>query len=176
MSNLIMIGGTMGIGKTTVSKLLYGSIDNCAYLEGDWVFNMSPFVINDNTRNMLHNNIKTVISNYFIAGYQNVILSWVLHEQSTIDRIIKDVTEQVNEDINVYSITLFSGKDTLKYRLKNRMERGSFQLETSFKEYYEIALDRMERSMRVNSIKIDTDKINPVQVKNEIMNLVFSEG
>ena len=38
----IMIGGPMGIGKTTVCEKLYQEIDRCAWLDGDWCWMMHP--------------------------------------------------------------------------------------------------------------------------------------
>ena len=35
MKNLFLIGGTMGVGKTTISNELKKKLDNCVYLDAD---------------------------------------------------------------------------------------------------------------------------------------------
>ena len=39
MKKLILIGGTMGVGKTATSSLLKYQLDNCVFLDGDWCWN-----------------------------------------------------------------------------------------------------------------------------------------
>ena len=36
MKTLYMIGGTMGVGKTTVCQLLKHDLPNSVFLDGDW--------------------------------------------------------------------------------------------------------------------------------------------
>ena len=36
MKTLYLIGGPMGIGKTTVSRELLSMLPHCAFLDGDW--------------------------------------------------------------------------------------------------------------------------------------------
>jgi shikimate kinase len=46
MKRLIFISGTMGIGKTTISKLLLKELKNSVFLDGDWCWNINPFNVN----------------------------------------------------------------------------------------------------------------------------------
>lgn len=43
MKTLFMIGGTMGVGKTAVGKLLKEELNNSVFLDGDWCWDASPF-------------------------------------------------------------------------------------------------------------------------------------
>jgi len=38
MKNLIFINGTMGVGKTTTSKILLKLLPECVFLDGDWCY------------------------------------------------------------------------------------------------------------------------------------------
>ena len=38
-----MIGGPMGVGKSTVSRILRDRLDNSVLLDGDWCWDMHPF-------------------------------------------------------------------------------------------------------------------------------------
>jgi len=44
---LIIINGTMGVGKSTISKALYKNLENSVWLDGDWCWMMNPFIVNE---------------------------------------------------------------------------------------------------------------------------------
>ena len=57
MKKLIIINGTMGVGKSTVSELLLKEMENSVYLDGDWCWNMNPFTVNEENIEMVLKNI-----------------------------------------------------------------------------------------------------------------------
>jgi broad-specificity NMP kinase len=57
MKNLFLIGGTMGIGKSTVCRILKYKLPNCVFLDGDWCWDMHPFQVTDETKQMVMKNI-----------------------------------------------------------------------------------------------------------------------
>ena len=63
MKTLYMIGGTMGVGKTTVSQLLKHDLPNSVFLDGDWCWDASPFQVTDETKAMVTNNICLIYFN-----------------------------------------------------------------------------------------------------------------
>ena len=75
MKNLIIINGTMGVGKTTVSRILQEKLPNCVFLDGDWCWDMKPFLINDETKKMVVTNIRFLLNKYRVllghAGTEN---------------------------------------------------------------------------------------------------------
>ena len=52
MKRLYVIGGTMGVGKTTVCRRLARRLPNSAFLDGDWCWDMHPFQVTEETRRM----------------------------------------------------------------------------------------------------------------------------
>ena len=50
MKTLYLIGGTMGVGKTTVCQLLKQDLPNSVFLDGDWCWDASPFQVTDETK------------------------------------------------------------------------------------------------------------------------------
>jgi len=54
---LIVINGTMGVGKSSVSTALKNSLENSIMLDGDWCWMMNPWKITDDNKRMLENNI-----------------------------------------------------------------------------------------------------------------------
>jgi shikimate kinase len=45
MKKLIFINGTMGVGKTTISQQLKQQLPYSVFLDGDWCWDASPFVV-----------------------------------------------------------------------------------------------------------------------------------
>ncbi len=45
MKHLYLIGGTMGVGKTTVCQALNKELHNSVFLDGDWCWNADPFQV-----------------------------------------------------------------------------------------------------------------------------------
>ena len=59
-----VINGPMGVGKTTVGRFLADSIPRTAFIDGDWCFDLHPFVGNAETKAMAVDNILHMIANY----------------------------------------------------------------------------------------------------------------
>ena len=122
MKKLILIGGTMGVGKTATSSLLKQKLNQSVFLDGDWCWDMHPFVVNRETKAMVMNNIVYQLNQFISCSeIENIIFCWVMHEQSIIDEILSRV------DINhchVYTFSLICSDDTLKAHLQTDIDAG----------------------------------------------------
>ena len=88
MKTLYLIGGTMGVGKSTVAQRLRDTLPAAVMLDGDWCWSASPFIVTDETRTMVLDNICHVLNNFLrCSAYENVVFCWVMHEQAIIDAI-----------------------------------------------------------------------------------------
>ena len=45
MKTLYLIGGTMGVGKTSACRALQQLLPNSVFLDGDWCWNIHPFQV-----------------------------------------------------------------------------------------------------------------------------------
>ena len=89
MKTLYLIGGTMGVGKSTVARLLRDKLPASVMLDGDWCWDTRPFIVNDETRTMVLDNICHMLGNFLrCSAYENVVFCWVMHEQAIIDEIL----------------------------------------------------------------------------------------
>ena len=90
MKNLYLIGGAMGVGKTTVCEKLKKELPDCVFLDGDWCWNADPFQITPETRAMVLDNICCLLNNFIhCSAYKKILFCWVMHEQSIIDEILR---------------------------------------------------------------------------------------
>ena len=164
MKTLYMIGGTMGVGKTTVCQLLKQDLPNSVFLDGDWCWDSSPFQVTDETKAMVTNNICYLLNNFLkCSAYENIIFCWVMHEQSIIDFILKKLDAQ---NCVVKCVSLIVDEKTLCERLSMDVERG-----IRSKDVIERSIARIPMYQTLNTIKIDTNAKTPAVIANEIKQL-----
>lgn len=74
MKNLIFINGTMGSGKTSVCRELKKLIPPSVFLDGDWCWDMEPFIVTDETKEMVTSNISFMLNSFInCSEYKNII-------------------------------------------------------------------------------------------------------
>jgi len=89
MKTLYMIGGTMGVGKTSVCTELKHLLPRCVFLDGDWCWDADPFQVTEETKTMVLDNIGFLLRQFLRCSvYENIVFCWVMHEQSIIDVIL----------------------------------------------------------------------------------------
>ena len=60
----IVLTGSSGCGKTTVCRELLKALPQCAFLDGDWCWMMDPFIVNEETKKMVQDNIIHLLRSY----------------------------------------------------------------------------------------------------------------
>ena len=113
-TKLIFIGGAPGVGKSTVARRLLVRLDHAVWLNGDDLWRMHPFVVNQTTTSMVEGNIQSVLGSFVAAGFSYVLFTWVLHDQSIIDRLLNGITDT---PFQFSLFTLVCDEETLKSRI-----------------------------------------------------------
>ena len=122
MKTIYLIGGTMGVGKTTVSQQLKKKLPNSVFLDGDWCWDADPFQVTEETKAMVMRNICFLLNSFLhCTAYENIIFCWVMHEQSIIDEIIDRLD---TGDARVIKISLMIDETNLRKRLSADIARG----------------------------------------------------
>ena len=122
MKTLYLIGGTMGIGKTTVCRQLKKELHNSVFLDGDWCWDSDPFQVTEDTKAMVLDNIHYLLNNFIhCPAYENIIFSWVMHEQAIIDDIVQHID---TECCRVEPISLICDVHTRIKRLEKDIDDG----------------------------------------------------
>ncbi|MBR4874900.1 MAG: AAA family ATPase [Clostridia bacterium] len=164
MKTLYLIGGTMGVGKTTVCRQLKQDLPNSVFLDGDWCWDASPFQVTEETKAMVEDNICHLLNNFLHCSvYENVIFCWVMHQQSIIDGILQKLDTR---NCRVQSISLMVDEDTLRQRLKKDVRQG---IRTA--DVIDRSLPRIPMYRQLDTIKIDTVGKTVQMVADEIMKL-----
>ncbi len=169
MKKLILINGTMGVGKSTVSKELIKRLQPSVYLDGDWCWNMNPFVVNEENKQMVLRNIGFLLRSYLEnSSYEYVIFCWVMHQE----QIVKQVLEQVKGLLfQPFVFTLTCSKDALRKRLTSRMNAEG---KTDIPQKVEESIIRLKLYDKMESIKIDVTDVTPLQAADSIARQIFT--
>jgi broad-specificity NMP kinase len=165
VKKLIIINGTMGVGKSTVCKILLDSLKPSVYLDGDWCWNMNPFVISEENRKMVINNITHLLNSYLNnSSYEYIIFCWVIHQENIFEQLLEPLN---NCDFELYKISLVCSETALKNRLEidvqNRIRKT---------DVIDRSVQRLELYNNMDTIKIDVSDVDPKQTAIEIVELI----
>lgn len=164
MKTVYMIGGTMGIGKTTVCQYMKNQLKNSVFLDGDWCWDAHPFQITNETKTMVMHNICFLLNQFIhCSAYENIIFCWVMHEQAIIDTILASIDKT---DCSVKIISLISSEEELRKRLMKDVAAGK-----RTEDVVERSVSRIPNYQKLNSVKICTDGRNPQEVAEKILRL-----
>ena len=153
MKRLFLIGGTMGVGKTSVCQMLKTKLENAVFLDGDWCWDADPFQVNDETKQMVVDNICHLLNNFIHCSvYDNVIFCWVMHEQSIIDDILSHL-DLTNCDVK--TISLICRGNALVERLKKDIKAGVRQ-----EDVLSRSIERLPLYDTLNTQKIDVSDLS----------------
>lgn len=164
MKTMYLIGGTMGVGKTTVSQQLKKDLPNSVFLDGDWCWDSDPFRVTEETKDMVIRNICFLLSSFLrCAAYENIIFCWVMHEQSIINRIINELDVST---CRVIKISLITDEENLRKRLESDIACG---IRTA--DVIDRSVGRISMYQLLDTVKIDTSNKTVREIADEILNL-----
>ena len=164
MKKLYLIGGTMGVGKTTVCQILKQKLEQAVFLDGDWCWDAHPFQVNEETKAMVMDNICYLLNNFLsCSAYRNIIFCWVMHEQSIVDSILSRLCL---EDCEVKNVSLICSREALSRRLEKDIRAGIRQ-----RDVLERSVDRLKLYRTLNTVKVDVSEISAEEAAEKIMEL-----
>ena len=164
MKTLYFIGGTMGIGKTTISQALKVSLSRSVFLDGDWCWDMHPFTVTPETKRLVQLNIVTLLNNFLQSpAFDYVIFCWVMHQQEIIDNLLKQID---TSNCRLINLSLVSNAENLRERLQKDIDTGLRQ-----NDILERSIARLPFYENLDSHKIDVSGKSIEQIVSEILEL-----
>ena len=166
MKNLIFVGGPMGVGKTTVCRALQPMLPNCVLLDGDWCWDAHPFVVTDETKTMVLENIAFLLQNFLrCSAYENILFCWVLHEHSISQNLLGRLD---GVSFQLHRFSLVCNESMLRTRLEADIRSG-----TRTKDVIPRSLERLPLYQATNSLLLDTSFLTPHQVAHEMKSRIL---
>jgi broad-specificity NMP kinase len=164
MKNLFLIGGTMGVGKTTTCRIFEQKLNNSVFLDGDWCWNMHPFQVTEETKRMVVENICFLLNNFIrCSAYENIVFCWVMHQQEIIDDILSRLE---TENCKIHTISLVCGEQALRTRL-----RKDVNAEIREEDVIQRSIERLPLYDKLDTAKIDVSEIGPEEAADLILSI-----
>lgn len=164
MKKLYIIGGTMGVGKTTVGQQLKKDLPNSVFLDGDWCWDADPFQVTEETKTLVQDNICHMLNNFLQCSvYETVIFCWVMHEQEIIDSIIAKLKL---DNCEVKCISLIADEDNLQRRLTRDVQKGIRK-----EDVIDRSIARIPLYQKLDTVKVDTNNKTIAEIVAEIAQL-----
>lgn len=155
----------MGVGKTTTCEMLQDKLKPSVFLDGDWCWNMNPFIVTEETKAMVVDNIIYLLNNFLdCSEYEYIIFCWVMHKESIIKEILDGLH---NKEFELVKITLICTEEALRERLG-----GDVKNNIRDKEVIERSVQRLSMYQEMNTYKLDISDITVYQVTEEIIRLL----
>ena len=162
MKNIYLIGGTMGVGKTTTCQIIKNKLNNCVFLDGDWCWDMHPFQVTEETKQMVLENIRFLLNKFIkCSAYENIVFCWVMHEQTIIDYIVSRLD---TANCKVHLISLVCSEQALQARLRKDVDAG-----IRTEDVISRSIERIPLYDKLNTYKVDVSKITPEQAADFII-------
>lgn len=155
----------MGVGKTSTSQELKKLLPPAVFLDGDWCWDADPFIVTDETKSMVQDNIVYLLNNFLrCSAYENIIFCWVMHQQSIIDELLArlDIT-----GCETYAISLICSAEVLTRRINRDIAAGR-----RTPDVLQRALLRLPLYDTLHTIKINTDGLTPFAAAQKIVDII----
>lgn len=162
---LIILTGVSGVGKSTVSSILYEDLDGCFYLEGDKCGIMNPCRINEENVEILLKNISHILNNYIKnTGSENIVFAWNIYNKDIVNKLLGllDI-----ENVDLYKIILTCSKEELKNRIQKSIQDGTRE-ETDIEYLFGKVKSKVDLEWEI----IDTTKKTPNKIAEIIKDII----
>jgi hypothetical protein len=138
------------------------------WLDGDWCWAMNPFIVNQENKNMVEDNITYLLRNFLTnSSFDYVLFSWVIHSEEIFSQLLERLSDL---RFRVVKISLISTEAALKERLLRDLKlnlRDEGTIETS--------LNRLQLYQSMNTNKIDTTNLSVAETADKIIGIIHKE-
>ena len=167
MKTLYLIGGTMGVGKTTACRELQKLLPGSVFLDGDWCWDMHPFAVTPETKAVVMDNICACLNNFLkCPAFEHVIFCWVMHRQDILDDLLSRLDTAA---CRVRRISLVCTPGTLAQRLEGDIQKGLRR-----EDVLPRSLERLPLYAALDTEKIDTTGLTGEDVAEKIGGIAWN--
>ena len=162
MKRVYLIGGPMGVGKTTVCRELQKRLYRSVFLDGDWCWDANPFQVTEETKAMVTENICFLLNNFLrCSAYDHVIFCWVLHQQEILDGLLSRVDTR---SCAVRAVSLTASPEALAARIEADIRAGRREPDA-----LERSLSYLPRYAALSTEKLDVSRLTPEETAERIL-------
>lgn len=165
MKTLIMLGGPMGVGKTSICRELQKLLPANVFLDGDWCWDMRPFAVTDETKKMVIENIVFLLNSFLkCSQYQHILFCWVMDEQEILDSILSRLSL---DNCRVFHCSLLCSERELQERLQSDIKAGK-----RTPDVIERSLQKLPKYHSLSGETLDTGGLSPREAAEKIAQML----
>jgi deoxyadenosine/deoxycytidine kinase len=167
---IIIINGSVGVGKSTTAEQLHWKFKKSVCLDGDSIGNVNPFEIYDDARiTHLYRTLALLIDFHQKNGYANFVINYVFESADSLQDLL-DRLRPLDSSIHVYWLTCDKEKQAQRIRGRQR-DNIAWELKR-FVELQEIQRGAAQRGFIGN--EIDTTDLTVEEAADKIWNDIFN--
>ena len=160
---VIILNGPMGVGKTTVGKLIAEKCPGTAFIDGDWCMDLHPFVGSRETKAMAVDNILHMIGNYMkCSACKMIVLVWLMDDPWVLQSLTEGLIALQAE---IRNVTLVCDRENLLCRWEN-----DHTCEWRTDEWLKISLASLHAFSAMENT-LDTSGLSPERIADLILEL-----
>ena len=117
---IIIINGSLGVGKSSVAEELHWKFEKSVYLDGDQIGNVHPFEIYDDARiTHLYRTLELLVGWHQQHGFPNFVINYVFEAPESLQVLI-DLLAPLDDNIHVYWLTCALDEQERRIRIRQR--------------------------------------------------------
>lgn len=169
---IIIINGSVGVGKTSVSWELQEKFDKSIMLDGDYIGAVHPFEIYDDNRiQYLYDTLLLLVKFHHTNGYNDFVLNYVFESDKQLMSLVERLKAVIPE---IYCFWLTCSNEEQKNRISRRR---TSQIDWELERFIELN-DIQKKASRNGYIreKLLTDHKNIHEIVDIIWNKIHSNA
>ncbi|PKP07413.1 MAG: hypothetical protein CVU10_07695 [Bacteroidetes bacterium HGW-Bacteroidetes-5] len=128
---IIIINGSVGIGKTTIASGFQKKFDKSIMLDGDFIGAVHPFKLYDNSRiQYLYDTLEYIASFHLSNGYKNLIINYIFESEKSLNSLLNRL-QKFNLEIRCFFLECTVQEQIERIKLRNR-ERVLWELKRAY--------------------------------------------
>lgn len=169
MKEVYLIGGPMGVGKTTLCRALQNKLENSVFLDGDWCWDMHPFQVTEETKQMVQENIGFLLNQFIrCSAFDHVIFCWVMHQQAIVEEVLSRLPK---EGCRIHTLSLVCDPEVLRERVERDIQAGVRQPGDA-----ERSLEYLTCYEALSTQKVDITDCTPEEGAEKLLDMVNRPG
>ena len=166
---IIIINGSLGVGKSSVAEQLHWKFDKSVHLDGDFIGDVHPFEIYDNARiGHLYRTLELLIGFHQKNGYHNFVINYVFESHESLQELL-NLLQPLDSTIHTYWLICSEEEQAKRIRARQRAE-----IEWELSRFAE--LQRIQAKAALQGFigkKVDTTSLTSAEVSDEIWKDIF---
>ncbi len=166
---IIIINGSLGVGKTSVADQLHYKFDKSIHLDADCIGDVHPFEIYDEERlSHLYRTLELLVGFHQKNGYHNFVINYVFESPDSLEDLLA-LLRPLDPAIHTYWLTCDVEEQEKRIRKRKRDE-----IEWELKRFVELQQIQAKAAQQgFIGKKVDTTGLTSAEVAEEIWKDIF---